>query len=153
MKINKCYPPRLRKCGIKIRSLNTTSFQSKGKRVYSQVSRQTTVSSKCSSSSSTGGWGDLALKKQNQPNIIKATCIFKKLKQHFWTLFLLITERCPAPILFTCYTCFPQCIQSILGHGLRGVSLLPSSSHQAFAPFYHLLQQKQWFIYIILNFS
>lgn len=49
------YPPRFRKGGIKIKSLNTTSFQSKGKCVYSQVSRQTTVSSKCSSSSSTGG--------------------------------------------------------------------------------------------------
>lgn len=27
MKSNKCYPPRLRKRGIKIKSLNTTSFQ------------------------------------------------------------------------------------------------------------------------------
>lgn len=54
--------------GSKINKIkdNTVSLRTKGKHGYSQVSRHTTVSSKCSSSSSTGGWGDLALRKNKR---------------------------------------------------------------------------------------
>lgn len=105
------------------------NWEMKGaKQLHLQVSRQTTVSSKCSSSSSTGGWGDLALK----DNIVSWDSFPQSVKTG-WQVNAWQASS-------TCCTCSLQCTQNIHGHDLPEVVWHLSFYPRLSALFCRLLQ-------------